>query len=282
MEKYVNRILGLRDGRLASSFYDNTIKITTDTQFKNYSTLKGHLNKIVALAQLDDTILASGSYDKTVRLWNLTSMTSIANFTNHTGYVSALIALNLNDQSYLISGSNDNTTKIWNSTGLEMTVPSNTSSQVKAIAYTKYSNTLAIGFSDSAVHLYELISLYVKCIANLTGNNNNDIVYALTVLPSSQNIVSASGNLKIKIWNSSAPNNVIANLTNHTSPVLALTFLPSTEYIVSGSDSIKIWNSTSYKFIQTLPGNNSQIRALAVLLSTETIVSASLDTTVKL
>ena len=68
-------LLGLSDGRLASSFDDNTIKITNDLNFENYTTLIGHSGIIKTIVELDDHILATGSCDKTIKLWNLTSMT---------------------------------------------------------------------------------------------------------------------------------------------------------------------------------------------------------------
>ncbi len=102
---------------------------------------------IRALAQLDDTILASGSNDNTVRLWNLTTMASIANFTDHSDHVNALISFSLNNQNYLISGSNDKTTKIWNSSGLVKNIPGE--SQVNALAYV--SNILSMEFNDRII-----------------------------------------------------------------------------------------------------------------------------------
>ena len=70
-------LLGLSDGRLASSFDDNTIKITNDSKFNDYSTLIGHTDKIKALTELNNQILASGSCDQTIRLWNFTSLNQI-------------------------------------------------------------------------------------------------------------------------------------------------------------------------------------------------------------
>ena len=50
-------MLGLSDGRLASSFDDNTIKITNDFNFSNYSTLIGHTDIVNALSQFNKEIL---------------------------------------------------------------------------------------------------------------------------------------------------------------------------------------------------------------------------------
>ena len=41
-------MLGLSNGRLASSFADNAIKIINDLNFSNYLALIGHIDKIGA------------------------------------------------------------------------------------------------------------------------------------------------------------------------------------------------------------------------------------------
>ena len=58
------------------------------------------------------TILASGSQDKTIKLWNVESQTEIATLTGHSDYVKS-VAFN-NTGTILASGSQDNTIKLWN------------------------------------------------------------------------------------------------------------------------------------------------------------------------
>jgi WD40 repeat protein len=72
------KLVGLKDGRLAGSFDDFTIKITNDSSFSNYSNLYGHSNNINALVELNNQILASGSCDKNIIFWNLTSMSKLS------------------------------------------------------------------------------------------------------------------------------------------------------------------------------------------------------------
>jgi len=76
-------LLGLSDGRVASSFDDYTIKITNDMHFNNYSTLVGHTDEIRAITELPNQVFASG--DKTIRLWNLTSLNQIGTIQSQQG-----------------------------------------------------------------------------------------------------------------------------------------------------------------------------------------------------
>ena len=87
-------------------FNNNTCKFT----------LKGHTNGVFGLKQITPSILASGSYDRTIKLWDITSGQLIRTLTGHTNSIGWSIDL-LNSQT-LVSGSYDQTIKLWNwSTG---------------------------------------------------------------------------------------------------------------------------------------------------------------------
>ena len=58
------------------------------------------------------TILASGSNDNTIKLWNIESQTEIATLKGHSRGVNS-VAFN-NSGTILASGSNDRTIKLWN------------------------------------------------------------------------------------------------------------------------------------------------------------------------
>ena len=108
-------LISLNDGRLASSFDDNSIKITSDVlTFSNYTTLIGHTDLVNSLVQLEKDVLVSGSCDTTIKLWNLTTMQLISTLTNHNGCINALLNVkSIDNITYLISGSQDKTVNIW-------------------------------------------------------------------------------------------------------------------------------------------------------------------------
>jgi WD40 repeat protein len=71
--------------------------------------LRGHEHKVVTVA-FSGELLASGSYDSMVRLWDLTTNESRV-LEGHTGPVSS-VAFSVNG-SFLASGSEDCTIRLW-------------------------------------------------------------------------------------------------------------------------------------------------------------------------
>jgi WD40 repeat protein len=77
------------------------------------SSLKGHTLIVEDLVQISADLLASSSYDYTVRIWNLATNTCKYILTGHTNSVNSLKQIT---SSILASGSWDNTIKLWDIT----------------------------------------------------------------------------------------------------------------------------------------------------------------------
>jgi WD40 repeat protein len=78
--------------------------------------LTGHTRLVMALVNLDDQdkhLIASGSADRTICIWNVKNDRLLKNLTDHNKMVNDLAALK---KEQLISCSDDLTIKIWNTT----------------------------------------------------------------------------------------------------------------------------------------------------------------------
>jgi len=87
------------------------------------SSLKGHTHDVKDLVQISADLLASsGGWDRTVRIWNLTTNTCRFILTGHTdkvvgrGLTNKVVGLKLITPSILASGSSDETIKLWDIT----------------------------------------------------------------------------------------------------------------------------------------------------------------------
>ena len=101
---------------MAASYENSTIIIWKDNTLTENTKLNGHEKSVKSLALLSEDLLASGSCDSSIKIWNLTTALAIKTLNEHKGCVNALISLEYLNKTYLISASDDSTIKVWNST----------------------------------------------------------------------------------------------------------------------------------------------------------------------
>ena len=77
-------------------------------------TLEGHTDKVRSLVVLAGGRLASASWDKSVRVWNMATGACEATLSGHTDKVWSLAAL---PDGRLVSGSEDLTIRVWSGKG---------------------------------------------------------------------------------------------------------------------------------------------------------------------
>ena len=135
-------LIFLKDGRIASSFEDNKIRISDFNfqrpTFNNSLILDAHTDMVKTLIELNSNKLASGSCDTNnqIIIWDLLSLNKLYTLNGHSDCVNILISINKDNNDLLISGSSDSTIKIWNG-----------SSQIKELKdHNSSVNTLAYSF----------------------------------------------------------------------------------------------------------------------------------------
>ena len=107
--------------------------------------LTGHTEPVAAVAVAPDSSwLASGSWDRTVRIWDVASGQERATLARHTSWVTALAVAP--DGSWLASGSRDETVRIWDAaSGQERATLKGHTGQVAAVAVAPDGSWLATG-----------------------------------------------------------------------------------------------------------------------------------------
>ena len=154
---------------LASASYDRTIRlwqiegsqreIQNRPRYSLLSTLSGHAWAVLTVAfSPDGKILATGSDDNTIKLWEVNTGQLICTLVGHSWSVVA-VAFTADGET-LLSASCDKTVKLWRvSTAEEIVTLSGHIDSVSAVAVSKVTQLIASGSRDKTIKLWQLVEL---------------------------------------------------------------------------------------------------------------------------
>ncbi|KAF3938293.1 Beta-TrCP [Dactylella cylindrospora] len=257
-----------RRQRLWKDVYSERYKVESNWRRGRYQSkiFKGHDNGIVCI-QYDDNIVATGSYDTTVKIWDMETANEIRTLRGHTNCVRALQF----DETKLISGSMDNTLKVWNwRTGTCINTLRGHQAGVVCLHFE--GELLASGSVDHTIRLWNFND---KKTAILRGHT--DWVNAVKIHSASNTLFSASDDTTVKMWDL-AKRVCIRTFTGHVGHVqqclpLTLESFDEDECMEDSRDD----NSDA----SSSPGEMSVDPIVRTAAPTH-MLSAALDTTVKL
>ena len=181
----------LRKTRPWKDVYKDRYKVGSNWKYGRCSikVLKGHSNGVMAL-QFIDNILATGSYDATIKIWDLDTGKEIRALEGHTMGIRCLQF----DDNKLISGSLDKTLKVWNwRTGECLSTYNGHSDGVISLHFD--SNLLASGSSDHTARIWNFQDRSVFCLRGHT-----DWINSVKVDSASRTLFTASDDCTIKLW----------------------------------------------------------------------------------
>lgn len=171
--------------------YKDRFKVGINWKYGRCSTkiFKGHSNGVMCL-QFDDNILATGSYDSTIKIWNIHTGEELRTLRGHGSGVRALQF----DDTKLISGSLDCTLKVWN--WVTGDCIGTYSGQPQGIIGLHFDSAiLASGSMDGTIKVWEFQD---KSTFLLRGHT--DWVNAVKVDSASRTVFSASDDCTVRLW----------------------------------------------------------------------------------
>jgi WD40 repeat protein len=250
--------------------------------------LIGHSESIRAIAfSRDGKYLVSGSNDRTVRLWDITTGQLIRLFKGHKERVKCLKVSE--DDNLIISASADSILKIWErETGnciRTIKTSQNPQTILNAIALDSNQHTIATG-STSAQGTVKLWNWQTGEIIDAVRAASSGI-RSLIISQDGKILISGSAGGTIKIWHLDRglerPKNDLNNA--HMSDILTLAIRD--RILISGGEdrTIKLWNldtAEKQQPIQILEGHGGSIWCVEISPDGTKIASASADYTVKI
>lgn len=302
------------DGRmLASGSWDKTIKLWEVGTGKELRTLRdkpGFWSKALRVAvsaatgrvvtlpkdqsspawsvafSPDGRILASGSDDNTIKLWDPKNGKKLRTLEGHSGFVGS-IAFSP-DGRMLASGSVDNTIKLWDpAKGSNLRTLRGHTKSVNEVVFNPDGRMLASGSFDTTIKYWDVET--GRDLRTLEAHSKS--IHAMVFSPDGKMLMTGGEDSIIK-FRDVATGTVIRTLTQHSEGVHSVAFSPDGQMLVSGfgtafnSDSnknrtTKLWSAIG-RDCRTLAGHTAAVMSVAFSPNGRLAASGGWDKTIKL
>ena len=158
--------------------------------------LETHSNQVLSVSfSPDGKTLASGSGDKTIKLWDITTGKEIRTLQGHSSSVASVSFSP--DGKTLASGSYNNIIKLWDiTTGMEIPTLRGHSEGFWSVSFSPDGKTLASGNDDKTIKLWDIIT--GTEIRTLQGHSS--AVLSVSFSPDGKTLASGSDDNTIKLW----------------------------------------------------------------------------------
>ncbi len=262
------------DGNVGSVYFE-----LWETPPNYITTLEGHTRAVRSVVfSPDGTILASGSQDSTIKLWDVATKTNIATLSGHNNKVNTVSFSP--DGTILASGSQDRTIRLWDvATRTEIaTIEDRDRGAMVSVSFSPDGTMLASGASGGTVKLWDVAT--GTSIATLEGHE--DWVSAVSFSPDGTMLASGSGDRTIRLWDV-ATRTEIATIEGKDR-ILSVSFSPDGTILASGAFdyTVKLWDVSTKENITTLEGHTFFVNSVVFYSDGTILASGSEDKTVKL
>jgi eukaryotic-like serine/threonine-protein kinase len=249
--------------RVACAFGDDDwkrIAVLDAISGKQTAICNGHTKSIRALTfSPDGTRLASGSVDRTARVWDAASGRLLATCEGHKSSVHS--AKFSPDGARLVTASPDVTVRQWDAATGQVVEPpyDRHSAQLQSAVYSPDGQWVASAGDDRTIRVWEARGR--KDVAVLHGHMGGVIEVAFA--PDGRRVASLSTSRwrvvtawddTVRVWDVD-PKSSLPVLADHTRTVLSVAFSPDGRWLASGSydTTVRLWDAATGEFCATLP-----------------------------
>jgi guanine nucleotide-binding protein subunit beta-2-like 1 protein len=247
---------------VVSSSRDKKIMIwelTPGEQSSGYArrSLSGHSETVACVVLSSDGQFAlSGSWDRTMRLWDLNTGATVRNFQGGIGHKKDVFSVAFSgDNRQIVSGSRDKTIKLWNTLGeckytIEEDMHTDWVSCVVFSPSAKMPLIVSAGW-DKLVKVWNLSNCKLR--TNLVGHTG--VVYTCTVSPDGSLCASGGKDGTAMLWDVNDGKHLYS--LDAGGNINALTFSPKNYWLCAATDtSIKVWDLENKNVLDELHSSN--------------------------
>lgn len=241
-------------------------------------TISGHLSTVSSVAiSPDNQIIASGSFDRKIKLWKLSTGELLDSFMAS----NVVLSLTFNPKSNILAiGNVGGIINIWdlatNRVSCSLSRHSNSIVSM-SVAFSPNGELIASGSDDRTIKIW-----HQKTCQLLYSIKNSRGINVVAFSPDGQILASGSSDNIIKFWEVKT-GKLISELVGHTRDINTIAFRPDGKVLVSGSSdkTIKLWSVEKSKLIKTITGHSDWVRSV-ICLDKKTMISGSADQSIKI
>jgi WD40 repeat protein len=302
--QHINALIdGIKAGRILQNEKSSDMSVLVALQTaldkkQEFNRLEGHNDTVRSVSfNSDSSLVASGSYDKTVKIWNAKTGKEVPISLKHDESVIS-ISFHPTDRNILVTGSKDGIIRIWDIEKGDIKHKLPKYSNINSVKFSPNGNMLAAaattskdGKAKGIVAIWKKDSEGWKHVKDL--NVNGEIAWTIDFDKFSEKLVAGNGNKNfykrtsntIQVWNLKDKKELEDSYFSEKASVLSAVFNPTNSDVLatSGVDgTIKIWDLKTKKPPKVLKRHDKYIYSIAYSQDGKTIASASLDGKIKI
>ncbi|MBI5787516.1 MAG: caspase family protein [Candidatus Schekmanbacteria bacterium] len=244
-----------------------------------WESFKGHNNDVQAVAFTpDEKLVASGSQDKTIKIWRVEDGHLLAVIVGHKDWVNALAFSPKGN--YLVSAGKDQNINIWQTADWKKQAGFQAhNGLVQALAFSPEGKYLASGGQDNLVKVWREEDW--ADLATLSGHSGG--ICSVAFSPGSVYLASGGYDQSVKVWRTDDWSQVIT-LKGHKDTVSAVAFSGDGKYLATGShdNTIIIWQLGDWKRVAAIEAHNGDVESLTFSPDAGYLASSGADHFVKI
>ena len=226
----------------------------------------------------DGTLLATGSDDKTARLWDAHTGRELRVLKGHCGGVTS-VAFSP-DGTLLATGSGDHTARLWDArTGRKLWVLQGHGGSVTSVAFSPDGTLLATGSHDNTARLWDAYT--GRGLQVLQGHR--DWVMSVAFSPDGTLLATGSGDKTARLWDAHTGRELRV-LKGHGDSVQSVAFSPGGTLLATGSDdkTTRLWDAHTGRALRVLQGHGDWAMSVAFSPDGSLLATGSNDITARL